>query len=573
MKKTKRMIMLTLVAGTAVSLTACGGGSKNNKVEPGVANTDTSQTEFSIMGGIGALSQGYENNEVLNQLQSDAGISIDWNCLSDSLSEQVNIRIAGNQLPDAFMGVGLSNYDLTKYGKDGTFIDLTPYLTEEYMPNLTKILEEHPEIRSAITMSDGCIYGLPAGEKMGTAAIGDENDYSIYTIPQFSMINKAWLDELGLEVPTTLDELHDALQAFKDNDMSATYYGNDPGTTIPMSTGFDQWCWGQNIFYAGFGFTNWPNDVCNDLVLNDDGTVEFVCASDNYREAMTYFHDWYAEGLMDQEMFSQSDTQLMAKCAQGYVGVATWWYIDELMGDYADDYVFLPVLDGPDGTHNVTVRTGGGTNSGNLSITSACESPANLLKFFDQWYDPEIVMQLQYGPIGVYFTEQDDNGVWKSITDEESQEKYGKSAGELKGEYEVYGPKLILSEYYNTTFELEARADERLRDLSEFWMPYVNSTVTYPVDCVFTEEELDIIDQYKPDFESTVSEQEGLWLKEGGPTDAEWESYLATLTESCGMDQLKEVYQAAYDRYTAENEAGTSADAAQTESSAQVETN
>ena len=34
-----------------------------------------------------------------------------------------------------------------------------------------------------------------------------------------------------------------------------------------MSTGFDEWCWGQNIFYAGFGFTNWPNDVCNDLVL------------------------------------------------------------------------------------------------------------------------------------------------------------------------------------------------------------------------------------------------------------------------------------------------------------------
>ena len=45
----------------------------------------------------------------------------------------------------------------------------------------------------------------------------------------------------------------------------------------------------------------------------------------------------------------------------------------------------------------------GGTNSGNLSITSACESPVNLLKFFDKQYDGENVMQLQYGPIGVYF--------------------------------------------------------------------------------------------------------------------------------------------------------------------------
>lgn len=547
----KSVISCTLAAGMVVSLSACGK-SGGNKVEPGTLNEDTSQTDFSIMGGMSALSKGYDDNEVLNSLQDEAGISIDWNCMSDSIAEQVNVRIAGGELPDAFIAVGFNNYDLTNYGEDGTLIDLTPYITEEYMPNLTKILEENPEIRSAITMSDGCIYGLPAGEKMGTAAIGAEEDYNIYTIPQFSMINKAWLDELGMEVPTTLDELHEALVAFEENDMSATYYGNDPGSTIPMSTGFDQWCWGQNIFYAGFGFTNWPNDVINDLVLNEDGTVEFVCADESYREALTYFHDWYAEGLMDTEMFSQSDTQLMSKCSQGYVGVSTWWYIDELMGDYADDYVFLPILDGPDGTHNVTVRSGGATNSGNLSITSACESPINLLKFFDQWYDPEVVMQLQYGPIGTYFTEQDENGVWQAITDEESKEKYGKSAGELKGEYEVYGPKLILSDYYNTVFQLEDRAQERLTDLNEYWMSYVDNAQSYPIDCVFTEEELDTIDMYKTDFENTVSEQEGLWLKDGGPTDSEWEAYLDTLTNSCGMEELLKVYQDAYDRYAEE---------------------
>ncbi len=550
LKLWKKMVCMTVLAGLMVSFGGCGD--KNSTVdneEPGVANTDESQTSFSIMGGMSALSKGYDDNEVLNKLQKDTGVDIEWTCMSDSLAEQVNIRIGGNQLPDAFMAVGFNNYDLTNYGMDGVFIDLTPYLTEEYMPNLSKILEENPDIRSAITMSDGHIYGLPAGEKMGTAGIGAEEDYSIYTIPQFSMINKAWLDDLRLPVPSTLEELHTALKAFKDNDMSAKYYGNDAGSTIPMSTGFDQWCWGQNIFYAGFGFTNWPNDVCNDLILTKDGKAEFVCAKDEYREAISYFHDWFAEGLMDQEMFSQTDTQLIAKCSQGYVGVSTWWYIEEVMGEYAKDYVFLPVLDGPDGSHNVTVRTGGATNSGNLNITSACKSPAKLLKFFDQWYDPEIVMQLQYGPIGTYFTEQDKDGIWQSITDEESKEKYGKTAGELKGEYEVYGPKLILSEYYNTTFKMEDRAIERLTDLNEFWMPYVDSTVTYPVDCVYTEDELDTIDLYKVDFENKVSEMEGLWLKNGGPTDKEWEEYLSTLKGSCGMEELQKVYQEAYDRY------------------------
>jgi putative aldouronate transport system substrate-binding protein len=86
------------------------------------------------------------------------------------------------------------------------------------------------------------------------------------------------------------------------------------------------------------------------------------------------------------------------------------------------------------------------------------------------------------------------------------------SAGELKGEYEVWGPKLILSDYYNTTFKMEERTVERLTDLYDYWMPYVDSTVTYPVDCVYTEEELDTIDRYKADFESTVAEQEGLLM-------------------------------------------------------------
>ncbi len=548
MRLWKKLISCMAAVGLSLSLSACAGTGASYEVR-GTANTDTSQTQFNIMGGMGALSTDYNDKKVLNQLQDEAGIDITWNCMSESLGEQVNISIAGGELPDAFMGVGFSNYDLSRYGDDGTFIDLTPYLTEEYMPNLSKILEENPDIRSAITMDDGYIYGLPAGERMGTAGIGAQEDYSIYTIPQFSMINKAWLDDLGLPVPTTLDELHDALKAFKDNDMSAKYYGNAPGTTIPMSTGFDEWCWGQNIFYAGFGFTNWPNDVCNDLVLRDDGKVEFVCVTDNYRDAVSYFHDWYAEGLMDVEMFSQDSTQLISKCSQGYVGVTTWWYIEEVMGDYAEDYVFLPVLDGPDGTHNVTVRTGGGINSGQLNITKACKSPANLLKFFDLWYDPEIVMQLQYGPIGEYFTKQDENGVWLSITDEESREKYGKGSGELKGELEVYGPKLILSEYYLTTFKMEDRAIERLTDLNDFWMPYVSSTTTYPVDCVFTGRELDDIDWYKSDFESTVREQEGLWIKNGGPTDEEWEAYIETLRKKCGMDKLLKVYQDAYNRY------------------------
>lgn len=548
----KKFLSFLLAAAMLLALlTACGGGN-NAPASSGEPNMDTTQTEFDVLSGISALSGGYDNNPVLNQMQENAGIKINWETMSDSLGEQVGIRITGGDLPDALQAVGFSNYDLGRYGRGGTFIDLTPYVTDpEIMPNLSAILEKYPKIKAAITQDDGKIYGLPAAEMMGTGATGAEEDYSIHSIQQFSMINKAWLDDLGLDVPETVEELKAALQAFKDNDMAHKMYGADPGSTIPMSFGFDEWCWGQNIFYAPFGLTNW-SDVCMDLRLTKDKEVVFDCVSDEYRDAITYYHDWYADGLIDVEVFSQEANQYLAKGAQGYLGVATWWEINEMMGEHAADYVYLPPLKGPDGKCTVYIKSAGSAvNSGQLSITKDCKSPANLLKFYDQWYTGENVMQLQYGPIGVYFNEEKDaQGLYVSITDEEARAKYNKSAGELKSTYEVAGPKLILSEYYTNVFHMEDRAMQRLEDLQNFWFKYVDDFTYYPVDCVFTKEELDDLDLYRPDFESHVREQEALWLRDGGPTDAEWEAYKQDLVDTYGMNQLLEVYQNAYARYS-----------------------
>ena len=536
----KRIFALLLCGLMVLSLAACGSKTQTRG--------DENQNEFLIVGGMSALSSGNDSNPVLVELAEKAGVEIEWDLMSDSLGEKVGVLIGGNQLPDAFIAVGFSQNDINEYGGDGTFIDLTPYITPEIMPNLTAIFEKHPDIKAGITQADGKIYGLPSGELMGTAAIGATDDLSIYAVPEFSMINKTWLDELGLAVPTNLTELHDALKAFKDNDLAGG------GATIPMSTGYDQWCWGQEIFYAGFGFTNFTSDICFDLLANPDGTVQFVSATKPYRDAVTYFHDWYAEGLMDLEMFSQSTSQLISKVSQGRVGLTTWWEIKEIAGDHTDDFVFLPPMYGPAGTEyantrNINIRSGPGVTSGNLNVTSACGNPELLLKYFDQWYEPETVMQLQYGPIGIYFSEKDANGVWQVIDDAAAKEKYGKSAGELKGQYEVFGPRLILAEYYNNVFALEDRAVERLQQIEEYWMPYVQSPVYYPNDVTFTDEELEVIKRYKADFVSQVAEYEGTWLKNGGPTDAEWDAYLKMLEDNCGMSRLLDTYQSAYTRY------------------------
>ena len=89
---------VVLFALSALFMTACGG-TKEDADNPEALNTDNNQTEFEIMGGMSALSHGYTDNVVLNQLMEETGVKITWNTISDSVGEQVNIRIAGGELP------------------------------------------------------------------------------------------------------------------------------------------------------------------------------------------------------------------------------------------------------------------------------------------------------------------------------------------------------------------------------------------------------------------------------------------------------------------------------------------
>ena len=54
-----KLVGLVLTLALALSLTGCGSKSPNYNAGPGTLNEDTSQTEFTLMGAISALSPGW----------------------------------------------------------------------------------------------------------------------------------------------------------------------------------------------------------------------------------------------------------------------------------------------------------------------------------------------------------------------------------------------------------------------------------------------------------------------------------------------------------------------------------
>eukprot|EP01135_Chromosphaera_perkinsii_P009295 Nk52_evm1s1709 gene=Nk52_evmTU1s1709 len=135
--------------------------------------------------------------ELVQAWEADSGITINWNNEPDEVwGEKKNLLLAGGELPDALFNTGLSDAEVAKYGANGTLLALED-LIEENAPTLAAILAERPDIKAAITASDGHIYTLPSVEELG-----------LVEFPRMLFINTDWLETYGLEMPTTVEEYH-----------------------------------------------------------------------------------------------------------------------------------------------------------------------------------------------------------------------------------------------------------------------------------------------------------------------------------------------------------------------------
>ena len=223
MKKRKVNALLAIVLSLTmlVGVTGCG---KEQQLEAEI-NPDTPATEvqfplketaeLSFITSAPATSTQEPNERVIFQrMEEQTNVHIDWTCfVSDQFSDKKNLALAqfGN-LPDGLFNAGMSDYDLLRYAKQGIIIPLEN-LIDKYMPNLQAVFEKYPEYRTMCTAPDGHIYSFPWIEQLGA---GKEAIQAIGDIPY---INKKWLDYLGLEIPTTTDELEQVFLLTSPQDM------------------------------------------------------------------------------------------------------------------------------------------------------------------------------------------------------------------------------------------------------------------------------------------------------------------------------------------------------------------
>jgi putative aldouronate transport system substrate-binding protein len=305
MEQRRFRALLALAAAGALTLTACSGGGDRAAAEikdestsyglraEGLPIVDKTLT-LTFGGEKSPLAPDYNSMQLVQQWEKDTNIRINWENLPGQVyQEKKNLFLASGDLPDALFNTGLSDAETVQYGTNGTLVPLEG-LIEEHAPTLRGILDKRPDIRAAITASDGHIYTLPSVEELG-----------ILQYPNFLYINKTWLDELDLNMPKTVEEYHAALQAFKTKDPN----GNGKADELPLSFRTDSFAANPHDLIAALG----GQVDNNDHRVVRDGKVEFTANTEGYRKGVEGLAQWYTEGLIDPESFSHDDTQYLAK--------------------------------------------------------------------------------------------------------------------------------------------------------------------------------------------------------------------------------------------------------------------
>ncbi|SFL59330.1 putative aldouronate transport system substrate-binding protein [Paenibacillus sp. 1_12] len=198
--------------------------------------------------------------------------------------EQFNLMVASNELPD-MIETNWFNNGVYPGGAQKALNDkvITPLndLIKNNAPNLNKLLNEDKDLAKMLQTDDGKYFVFPM----------IRNSFSqVYNGP---MIRKDWLDELGLPVPTTIDEWEIALRAFKEKKGAAT-----PLSIIYTNTG------GMDIKDAFIGAFK----TSAGFYVNDEGKVKYGPSDKQYKDATLLFRKWYNEGLLDKD-FAVTDVK------------------------------------------------------------------------------------------------------------------------------------------------------------------------------------------------------------------------------------------------------------------------
>lgn len=553
-KNFKRIMAAILATGMVMSLTACGGKDTPKLNSGEMQQVDASELEFPLkekttltgMISYPANTESNPNNRtIFKRLQEKTNVEIEWTAIqSDQWADKIALNMANpKSLTDFVFSAGFGDSDLLKYAKQGVIIPLEDYI-DAYMPNLSAVFEKYPEYKTMCTDTEGHIWALPWIEQLGSEKT------AIQTVGNMSFINKKWLDFLGLEIPTTVDEFEQVLIAFRDHASELQAEFNIDGSIIPMSCIVNDGDQDPSIIINGFGEGYGDADKGRHIAVTDDLKVICSATQQGYKDGITWLHSLYEEGLIDPEAFTQEWSTYVSKGKSGRYGVCFSWDIANI--DNLQDWVPLPALTAD--TRNITPQNGSftsGFDRGRCVVTAVAQNPALVCAWLDQMYDPFQSPQNNWGTYG----EDDEFDIFELGENANGEEMLkhaplgDASPVEVREAEAVGGPLAVLDEYYDVYVTCPDDAQYRLDWIKDYFTPDMNTKYVYP-NVFMSREDTQELSNLQADIQKTINAKKSDWIMNGF-TDADWDKYLEEL-DAYGLQKYLDLFQKYLDNFYAD---------------------
>lgn len=433
--KTKRILAIILSLSLLLFVMAGCGKDENKKVSVDATgefplDTDVELTYWrSLTSNISSFTDNCANTEFSKEYEKRTGVKINYiHPVAGQEKEALSLMIASDELPDIIATNWISYQGGPSQAiNDGIIIDLEEY--REYAPNYFKLLDENPEYAKAAKTDDGKCYGF--------ATIQSSDKLLTVMGPS---IRQDWLDDLGLEVPETIEEWENVLRAFKTEKKAVAPFSFEYGN---ISTVF-------GMFEARF----------DPMVKN--GEVVYGPAQPEFKRALATLNKWFNEGLLDKNIASVDksviDSQILsgktgATVCSGGMGLGTYQKSGKAIDPNFSLYA-MPFPTYEKGKVSNSVKILNRIEGNAVAITTACKNPELAVRVLDYLYSEEGEIFANFGVEGETFNYVDGKPVY---TDLITNNPDGLSMAQALGKYVRVGTGdglLVREEYIEQYYNL-----------------------------------------------------------------------------------------------------------------------
>jgi putative aldouronate transport system substrate-binding protein len=539
MKKTRKVIPVLMAATMLSTLAiACSkqDAATSNKVNPPASSgnsvnvypiqTDKTISLWSeITGNLVGVKANLADVPFFQEWQKRTGVKLKITSpVTNQAREGLNVMLASGDLPDIIDYNFMDKFPggPEKAIKDGFILPLND-LMDKNAPNLKKFLKSRPDIDKMVKTDGGSYFAFPF--------IRGEEYMQVFGGP---MIRKDWLDDLGMPVPTTMDEWYTTLKAFKEKKGAAAPL-SFLGVPKPLESIYN------GAFIGAYGIHR--------QFYQENGQIKFGPSQPVYKDFLTTMRKWYAEGLLDKNIATVDLKALDANIASNATGatigntgsgMGKWQPLIEAKDPKAKLVaVPYPVLKKGDKPKFGQKDQPFGFN-GMHTITTKAKEPEIAAKFLDYGYSEEGHMLFNFGIEGVSYKME--NG-YPKFTDLLLKNPDKLAPGQAMSLYiraSYNGPfvqdKRYLEQYYGT---------QEQRDSIGIWQTEVDKFGLPPITPNPTESSE--MAKIMTDVNTLIDEMT-LKVILGSESIDNFDKYMEKL-KSLKLDRAIEIQKAALDRY------------------------